>query len=177
MKQRPLWPYYVGLAIGFALLKAVYVHTTSTDLLILLAPTNYLVEIALGSASVFDAAAGFMHPDLHISIDKSCSGYNFWLLCWLLLSATAVQQRLYPRLLMPMLVLMPFVSYVLTLLVNTSRILTAVFLRGLLPPAIQQFSWLHQAEGALLYLFFLVLIYLGFISSCSYFQARHAHAA
>ena len=174
MKQPPCWPYYVGLACLFALLKLGYAHATSEGLLVLLAPTNYLVEVSLSSTSVFSASSGFVHPSLHISINKSCSGFNFWVLCWLMLSVAVIHYRLR---LWPMLLMIPLVSYGLTLLVNTSRILTAVWLRGVLPSAVQQYSWLHQAEGALLYLFFLVMIYLGFILLHSGFPTRHAQSA
>lgn len=173
MKQSIPWWYYAGLAILFCICKAAYAQASSADLRLLLAPTNYLVELILGSKSMFDPAAGFVHADLRISIDKSCSGFNFWVLCWLMLSVAAVQRRIRWPVLLALLV----VSYALTLLVNTSRILTAIFLRGVLPPAVQQYAWLHQAEGALLYLFSLVLIYLGFISICSYLQPRYAQPA
>jgi len=173
MKQSIPWWYYASLAILFCVFKALYAQASSADLRVLLAPTNYLVELILGSTAVFDPAAGFVHSTLRISIDKSCSGFNFWVLCWLMLSMATMQRRFR----WPVLLVLPIVSYVLTLLINTSRILTAIFLRGVLPPAVQQYAWLHQTEGALLYLFSLVLIYLGFISICSYFQARYAQPA
>ncbi|OUJ72908.1 exosortase K [Hymenobacter crusticola] len=174
MKQPTVWLYYACLLGLFCLLKVAYIQASSTDLYMLLAPTNYLVELTLGSTSVFEPTVGFVHPSLHISIDKSCSGFNFWAMCWLMLSVAAVQQRL--RLLLPVLLALPLVSYALALLINTSRILTAILLRRMLPST-QHYEWLHQAEGAVLYLFSLVLIYLGFVAMCSYLHTRYAPSA
>ena len=163
---RSWWPY--GLAvILFGALKMSYTHATTSDLLWLLKPTNALVSAALGSVSELRVGEGFVHDELNIAIDKSCSGFNFWLLCSTMLLVAGMQaggqngRRWW-------LLSLPLVAYGLTVLVNASRIITAVSLHRALPELGQRYTWLHQAEGALMYLFFLVLIYAGFQLLCYY---------
>lgn len=177
MSSRHWLPY--GLIAGvFIALKFGYAHAATSHLLWLLQPTDALVGWLLGSASSFKSGQGFVHADLHIAIDKSCSGFNFWLLCSGLLLTTALgyqEPKLAGR--GGWLLSLPLLGYVLTLLVNTSRILTAVGIQRMLPEAAQQFPWLHQAEGVLVYLVFLLLIYSGFKLLCHRFLLRYATSA
>lgn len=163
---RPWWIYSLA-AVLFMVLKLGYAQASTTNLLWLLKPTNTLVTVALGSASEFRAGEGFVHAGLNIAIDKSCSGFNFWLLCsgLLLLASMPYGGQKGRRW---WLLSLPVLAYGLTVLVNASRIITAVCLHRALPELGRRYTWLHQAEGALVYLFFLILIYAGFQLLCYY---------
>ena len=77
-------PYYL-VAVGlFILLKFGYTVADNNDLAFLLKPTNKLVGVLTGSHSVYLANNGYYYEKLNILIEKSCSGFNFWLLCFLL---------------------------------------------------------------------------------------------
>ena len=147
---------YLLLLVAYAAAKLAYAAAGTADVRWLLAPTNALVELLLSSTSEFVPGRGYVHPALGIVIDKSCAGGNFGLLSALLLSATYLWQRgPRPILALPLLVLL---AYPLTLLVNAARIAGAVQLGQLLPPALAP-AWLHEAQGALVYLFFLLAAY------------------
>lgn len=150
-----LLPFLLLLA-AYAAAKLYYAAADTTDVRWLLAPTNALVELLLSSAAEFVPGRGYVHPALRIVIDKSCAGGNFGLLSALVLTITYLWQRgPRPALALPALLLL---AYPLTLLVNAARIAGAVRLNQLLPPALNP-SWLHEAQGALVYLFFLVAAY------------------
>ncbi|WP_139923616.1 exosortase K [Hymenobacter sp. DG01] len=169
---------YGSIGAGFLLLKFAYAGATSTDLLWLLGPTNALVGGALGSGSFFDPAQGFVHSDLQFTIDKSCSGFNFWLVCTGLLLAIGGRYAGSGKALGGgWLLSLPVLGYLLTVLVNASRILSAVALQRLLPGLGQRYAWAHQAEGVLVYLFFLILIYGGFRLLCSRYLSSYAEPA
>jgi exosortase K len=115
-----------------------------------------MVSVAFGSTSEFKIGEGFVHAGLNIAIDKSCSGFNFWLLCsgLLLTAGMQVGGQFWSRW---WLLSVPMVAYGLTVVVNASRIITAVSLNRALPELGRRYTWLHQAEGAMVYLFFLRL--------------------
>ena len=169
------WPHYAVAVAAFITAKLLYAQATTADVQFLLAPTSTLVELMLGSTSVFDPARGYVHPDLRIVIDKSCAGGTFWLLSWLLLALTYLQQHGRQPVLAALGLLA--ISFGLTLLVNAARIVGAVTLNRLLPAGVPQPAWLHEAQGALVYLFFLVachFVLLFFLSKTSVVRAHSA---
>jgi len=169
--------YHTATAMLFVLLKLTYTHLDTAALRFLLAPTNVLVGIALNSPSYFSATRGYVHEALRFTIEKSCSGYNFWLMCWVLLAVEWGRRKgggwrsigALPALLV--------VSYGLTVFVNVARILTAMQVRAALPAASRSLGWLHEAEGVLVYLFFLVIIYVGSSYLFTRQSTTYAHTA
>ena len=169
------WSYYAVAVAAFILAKLLYARTATVDVQFLLAPTNALVELMLSSTSAFDPARGYVHPDLRIVIDKSCAGGTFWLLNWLLLTLTYVHQHgRQPRLAALVLVA---ISFGLTLLVNAARIAGAVTLSRILPMGVPQPAWLHEAQGALVYLFSLVACHFALLFFLSKTSVARAHSA
>ena len=158
------WPQYLALGAVFCLLKLTHQHATVAELRWLLGPTSALVEVATGTGATFVPAVGHRNPALGIVLVGSCSGFNFWLLTTTLLAGVALRQadRVRGRWLAAAL----GAGYSLTLLANTARILTAVQLGATLPPRLLGYGWLHQAEGALVYIVFLLGGYVAFTAWC-----------
>ena len=152
-------PYYL-IAIGlFVLLKFSYTIADSNDLTFLLSPTNKIVGLLTGSKSVFIQDSGYFHQQLNILIDKSCSGFNFWLLCFLMLTFLTLKYfnnkggKFYAM-------TFSFIgAYVLTILVNSSRIFTSIIIQN---PSITltKHPIVHESVGIITNLTFLILIYL-----------------
>ncbi|MDB5255454.1 MAG: xrtK [Chitinophagaceae bacterium] len=171
MKQNSKYIYYLCTMIIFMALKAWYTTTDHDQLLFILKPTQLLVEIFTGSPAVYDAAHGYFYPDLNITIEKSCSGFNFWLLSFALfvfVSLNHLRSQMGKLFAIPAALLL---SYVLTLFVNASRIVTSIAANSYT----QRFSdhpitWLHQAEGTFIYLLFLILFY----SALQFFFTQHS---
>ena len=152
--------YLLAILIAF-LLKFVYKLTDTSDLFFILKPTDTLIGIIANSESRFVSEHGYFHEKFNIVIDKSCSGFNFWILCFLMLSfltANYFKRPIQKALSIPIIL---FASLLLTIGVNTSRILFSIFFHPYESALIEnKYFWLHQAQGAFIYLFFLITIYL-----------------
>lgn len=148
---------YLLLASIFLLLKLFYIQADNSSLAFLLNPTSFSIELVTGSNSVFIPERGFFHKDLNILIDKSCSGFNFWMLCFTLFSFMIIQSRLFKMkfFILPTIL---FITYLLTLLTNTSRILIAIQMQTSLSALSSKTT--HEAQGSFVYVFFFILFYL-----------------
>ena len=152
-------PYYVGIGLLFLVSKYWYTLGNSEDLWFLLSPVNACIELATGSTGIY-TANGFMHTGLPIIIDKSCAGFNFWLLSFSLLSLTTL--HFYPthRQKLTACLVLAATSYMVTVFVNVSRILIALLTlkHKAVHPSFSK-DWMHEAQGAFVYLLFLILLY------------------
>lgn len=150
---------YILVTCCFIILKFAFTYTDNDSIRFLTKPTNTIVELFANSSSIYCSANGYIHPKLNIVIDRSCSGYNYWILCFIMFSflifgkVTDTWSRL---ILIPIIL---FFSYFLTIFVNSSRILTSIFIESLF---LEEVKGLHQAEGVLIYSSFLILFYLVF---------------
>ena len=160
MKQNTKYIYYLCTMIIFMALKAWYTTAHHNQLLFLLNPTHLLVEAFTGSSAVYDAAVGYFYADLNITIEKSCSGFNFWLLSFVLFVFVALNHVQSQRSKLFVIPIMLGISYVLTLFVNASRIVTSIAANSYTKEFMDHpITWLHQAEGTFIYLLFLILFY------------------
>lgn len=153
-------PYYLT-AIGiFILLKFGFTLADNDNLTFLLKPIDKLVGLLTGSPSVYFSESGYHHYDLNILIDKSCSGFNFWILCFLMFSYLVVKhfdKPLYKILTIPFALTF---AYLLTVFVNTSRIFISIVVQQQNKNFLQHNQHLlHEAVGIVTNLLFLILTY------------------
>ncbi|MFM9948864.1 MAG: exosortase K [Saprospiraceae bacterium] len=154
-------PYYLT-AIGlFILLKFGFTLADNNDLTFLLNPTDKLVGLLTGSHSVYLSGRGYYHEHLNIIIDKSCSGFNFWILCFLLFTYLAVKhfhKSLHKFLTIPTALIG---AYLLTMFVNTSRIFASIIVQAQTKNIfLNQQPIIHEAIGIITNLTFLILAYI-----------------
>jgi exosortase K len=152
---------YYLIAVGlFVLLKVWFTFAENNDLFFLLMPTDKLVELLTGSHSVCLADNGYYHSNLNMVIDKSCSGFNFWILCFLVFTYPTVKcfdMPLHKILSIPAALIC---AYLLTVFVNTSRIFASVIVQNQTKNILQnQQHLVHQAVGIIINLTFLILAY------------------
>lgn len=151
---------YIAICfLVFAVLKFVYAFVDTDTLQFLLMPSNKLIEIITGSKAIYSASAGYFHSQLNIVIDKSCSGYNFWLIGFLMASFLLIRSQSVKFIwVIPVALL---ASYLFTVLANVSRISGYMLLMR--SGSTQYFdsgnTWLHQAEGIFVYLSFLIMFF------------------
>lgn len=160
MKTKDI-PYYSLIFGIFILLKLAFRQMDNDALLFLLAPTNSLIELVTNSTSLYENATGFYHEKHHIFFNKSCSGFNFWLLCFLMLSSAVLPYLASSSAKLLAIPAMLILAYIGTIFANTSRVIVSLFLEA---TPLGAYGWLHQAEGIFIYFFFFVLFYLGFKS-------------
>jgi exosortase K len=152
--------YYLTTAGIFVLLKVGFKFAACKDLTFLLKPVDKLVGLLTGSHSVFIEDAGFFHEKLNIVIGKYCSGFNFWVLCFLVFAYLALKyfnKRLQKILNIPIALIF---AYLLTIFVNTSRIIASVVVQNHVKKYLPiPHSIIHEAIGIITELSFLVLAY------------------
>lgn len=153
-------PYYGFIAIVFVVCKLWYKQLGSEELLLLLTPISYLVGFFGDSTVQFSGENGYYLAALNIVIDKGCSGFNFWLISFVVLGFAVIMNIIEPKRKAILLILSLFVAYLLTIIANTSRILSIIKMNNLFPDLDKQYEWSHATQGTFVYLFFLISFYL-----------------
>ena len=160
MKTNKNIPYLLPAAGLFLLLKFGFMFARNDEPDFLLKPTSKLIGLLTGSSSVYLADSGYYHERLNIVIEKSCSGFNFWILCFLVFAYLAVKyfdKPLHKILTIPVALIG---AYLLTIFVNTSRIFASVIVQNHTKNILfnQQYI-IHETVGIITNLSFLVLAY------------------
>lgn len=150
--------FYASAIIIFVLLKFWYSNSNNEDVLFLLKPINQLVNLATGSDSFFKAKVGYINENLNIIINKTCSGFNFMMIVFLMLSFLMTKHFSQSKIMIFILPIALVFSYGFTILVNVSRILLQVVMNGIYKA---KSIYVHQVEGTFMYLSCLMLLYLG----------------
>lgn len=153
-------PYYLTAFGIFILLKFGFTLTDTEDLAFLLKPTDKLVGLLTGSHAVYNPANGYYHANINVLIDKSCSGFNFWILSFLIFTYLTIK---YVDTTLVKIISFPVTlvgSYLLTIVVNTSRIFTSIVIQNQTKNMVEQQHFIHEGIGIITNLSFLVLCYV-----------------
>lgn len=163
---------FYGLILSIVIIaKIAYTQATNDTLVFILKPLSTLVSYILNSDFIYTNASGFYFESLNITIDKSCSGINFWIISFTLFSVSilnVIRTNLWRSV---SIIGVLIASFIFTLFANTSRILTAVFLSNQVE---KNYTWLHQAEGVFIYVTLLILAYSVFNHFISKYQNKYA---
>ena len=154
-------PYYVTAVGLFILLKFGFTLADNNDLTFLIKPTDKLVGLLTGSHSIYLSDSGYFHEHLNIIIDKSCSGFNFWILSFLLFTYLSVKH--FDKTLSKILTIPTslFGAFLLTIFVNTSRIFASIVVQTKTKSILlNQQHIVHEAIGIITNLTFLILAYV-----------------
>ncbi len=150
--------FYILATCAFVAMKFWYGAVKSDELVFLLRPTNAIIEMITNSDALYIQGTGYYHEPLNIVINKSCSGFNFMVLCFMMISFLG-KKYLPSKDSFMLLPLSLFLAYPITVFANSSRILLSIFLESY-RLKMDRPVWFHQAEGIFTYLFFLIVIYL-----------------
>ncbi len=149
------------VAAIFLILKLWYRNTSTDDLQFLLSPINKIISLFTGAHSNYKPQEGYYFKDLDIIIDKSCSGFNFFLISFVMISFLIIPRCHRPLLKTSTLLASIIIAYTLTLFTNSSRIIVSIFSNRITP-----LSWnhyypiIHESIGVIVYLSCLVSFYL-----------------
>ena len=149
---------YTILILGLVLAKLYHREASNEQLNWILQPTAWLVTLFSGLSFDLAQQGYFINQAQHIIIDKSCSGMNFMLIVISMLSFSYL-----PKLPLKALFLVFFIllGYAFTVLVNSCRIIQAIWSYDILQ---EKLAWnptmLHEMQGILVYFFFLICLYL-----------------
>jgi exosortase K len=153
-------PYYLT-AIGiFILFKFGYSYADNDNLIFLLKPTDKLVGLLTGSNSVYISDKGYFYNQLNIVIDKSCAGFNFWVLSFLMLTFLGLKYFDSNKKKLLTILLSLIGAYLLTVFVNTSRIFASIVTQNQMSDIfVNQKLIIHETIGIVTNLSFLILTY------------------
>jgi len=166
---------YLLITMGLVImLKYLFTIAENDSLFFLLKPTDKFIEILTGTKSVYLTNSGYYHEKLNIIIDKSCSGYNFGLICFVMLTYLFLKysdKNMRKFLAIPIAL---FISYLLTLFVNTSRIFASIIIQNQTQNMPENWQHIiHESIGIITNLTFLIIAY--YITE-KYINHRQQHA-
>jgi len=155
-------PFYLTTIGIFILLKFGYTLADNDNLIFLLKPTDKIVGLLTGSHSVYFSDKGYYHNSLNILIEKSCSGFNFMLLCFCMLAFLFLKhtdKAIFKSLTIPFALI---TSYLLTIFVNASRIFVSIIMQQQANNILSDRPHLilHEIVGVITNLTFLIIIYI-----------------
>ncbi len=156
-KDLPLFLLCIGFFIGA---KFAYHAATTDQLYLFLYPINFLVELSSNSIAQYSAENGFVHTSLGIHIEKSCSGFNFFLLCFSVLSYSLLKSTTSFSLKFALLGLNLVLAYLLNIFINSARIIASIGINNYADRLPVSATITHEAIGVITNLIFLILIYL-----------------
>jgi exosortase K len=141
-------------------LKQYYSSANVNELRWILAPTTVMVELVTGERFVFESFAGYMSSDRSFLIASSCSGVNFLLSAFLLLTLSKLWRGRDQKISWNFIPIAAVVAYLATIIANTARIATALHLRTF----DSELIWLnpdqlHRFEGIVIYFGCLMLLF------------------
>lgn len=131
------------------------------DLKLLISPVSGLISLVTGAHYIYLADTGYYFDQLNIAIDKSCSGFNFWMLCFLMLSFLSIQSLEKPLHKFLSIIFSFITAYLLTVPINFSRIYASIVVQKLSDSSFPEYhDIMHQAVGIFSNLTFLIIVYL-----------------
>ncbi|NJN77181.1 MAG: exosortase K [Saprospiraceae bacterium] len=151
-KQNQL-PYYGFIIAVFVISKLIYKNLGNQELLVFIAPVSNFVSLFINSTVSFTIENGYYLSPLNILIDKSCSGFNFWLISFVVIGFTVVTHVEVQKTKIILLISALFAAYLLTIIANTSRIISILKMNDLFPILDKEYDWIHTAQGTFVYLF------------------------
>ncbi|MCT4619280.1 MAG: exosortase K [Marinisporobacter sp.] len=143
----------VGMAIG---IKMIYQYGDFQYLLYILKPVTKLVELFLGVSFQYYEGVGFINEPLKIHISRGCSGVNFFIMVFLMISfsfLSKIQNKL------PALLIFFMSSYCITIISNASRIIGTALMINTLTFPMRYERLMHQSIGVIFYFVNLMVAY------------------
>jgi exosortase K len=140
--------------------KQLYRDASAGELAWILAPTAQLVSWTTGGTFAYEAAHGWVDPQIGFLIAPPCAGVNFALAAFLALALGSAPGMRSPGAVAVRLAAAAALAYLATLVVNTVRIVIAVEMhRGTIATGDLDRAELHRVEGIVVYLGGLLALY------------------
>jgi exosortase K len=143
-----------------ALLKLFYSTANVNELRWILAPTSFCVEVITGETFRFESYAGYINHDNSFLIADSCSGVNFLIAAFLMLSVLMLWGKRQREVAWHAFPIAAAAAFVTTIAANTVRIAVALKLHRMNAATL----WInpeqmHRLQGIFIYFGFLLLLY------------------
>lgn len=141
-------------------LKVHYSRADGEDLIWILGPTAKMVGILSGHRFVYEAHTGFINTGLQAIIAPSCAGINFLIAALCMIAFTGLFSLHHPSSRWWWAVISFPAAYVLTLCVNTLRILVSVYFpAAAVHTGLLSHDSMHRLQGITVFFVSLSLVY------------------
>ncbi|MCT4604729.1 MAG: exosortase K [Marinisporobacter sp.] len=155
--------FFYLLAIGIATgIKMTYQCGDFQYLLYILKPVTKLVELFLGVSFQYYEGIGFINESLKIHISRGCSGVNFFIMVFLMISFSFLPKIKNKNKLSALLIFF-MSSYCITIISNASRIIGASLMMNILTFPMRYERLIHQSIGVVFYFVNLMIAYYLFL--------------
>ena len=151
--------YGISLTLTFAL-KLFYSTCETQQLLFILSPVTWLVELFTGRDFSYRSGLGYLNIDNAIVIGKGCAGMNYLIIVLCMLSFTVIKAYSGIKNKAAAFIILSVASYLLTIFVNAFRIISSMLVLDLkIFDNLISRDILHKSVGIFSYFFFLLVIY------------------
>ena len=147
--------FFMLLAIFFVGMKYINTQLTINELKFLISPVQFIISLFTKTKSSFIDNQGYYFNELNIVIDRSCAGFNLWIISYLCLGLLSIKHGKSTKKKVIGLGIALVSSYVFTILANSSRILLLIVLQDF-----AKIDWLHEGVGVITNLTFLMITYI-----------------
>jgi exosortase K len=146
------------LAVG---LKLYYSAASVNELRWVLTPTAWLAQAITGTAFEFEPYAGYMSYDRTFVIAAACSGVNFLIISFLVLTIGRLWRHRQQCVRWSFITLAFAAAYITTIAANTARISIAILLRRFTSEiTLLDAEEIHRVEGIIVYFGFLLMLFI-----------------
>ena len=152
---------FVIVLAAAATLKQFYSTASANELRWILWPTARLTELITGTQFTFEPFAGYMSSDRSFLIASACAGVNFLIAAFLTLSLRMLWNARLDGMKWRSLFLATTAAFAVTVLANTVRISSALWLNASRPNlGSLDREDIHRLDGILIYFGFLLLLFV-----------------
>lgn len=153
--------YYLIASLFFILFKLWYRTAETNQLTFLLKPVDIFIRSLTGVSSTYIENNGYYYQELQVVIDKSCSGFNFGILSFLVITYLLLKYATQPKHQLLAIPMSLTTAYLLTIFVNSSRIFCSLIIENQTNLFFKsQQHIIHESIGIIINLTFLTLTYI-----------------
>ncbi len=154
-------PYYIAIGFVSATMKYLVRFADIGLLRFLLKPTDILVGLFTASKSVYIKGVGYRHEELNVVIDRSCAGFNLWVIAFIMFAYLAVKHFVGITHRTFGIALSLVAAFFLTIFTNASRIFASITFQPIATRILPlSKDIVHEAIGVTVNLSFLILTYI-----------------
>ncbi|QXM05300.1 exosortase K [Crassaminicella indica] len=149
---------YIWIIFIAACIKMIFKYGDFQYILFILKPVTKIVELVLGVAFKYYEGIGFINADFKIHISRGCSGINFFIMVFLMISFSFLFKIRNKNKSLVALIFF-IVAYFITIIANASRIIVAFLIMNTITFNMKYERLMHQSIGVVFYFSYLIITY------------------
>lgn len=151
------------LIVFYVTLNYYYTYFTFEDLLILIKPVNIIFSFFVKSIPEYDIGIGFHYPNIDILINKSCSGFQFFLTTYIITYLLILKNETSIYIIRLNFLVSLILSYLFTIYFNSARFVISFLSQNTANYFLTKkpHFLIHEVTGQIVYFIsYIIIIYL-----------------